>query len=240
MDISFDEISNIERISTNSLRYDISIADNNNFFANDILVHNCQNIGYKIFTENKDTSYEVTMKLDGTSFTGFYNNGEDGACGRNWQLQLDDWNAGNSLVRMYVGSKMQSALQAYGKNIAVQGELLGPKIQSNRESLVSCTLFVFDIYDIDTQTQLSPAERLLVLQSLYNLGMDQVMVKHVPIFEHNVKLSELGITNVSGLLADADGPSLTHPVREGKVYKSTDGQFSFKAVSNNFLLKEKD
>lgn len=200
----------------------------------------CQNIGYRIFTENKDTAYEATMKLDGTSFTGFRNNSEDGVCGRNWQLQLDEWDANNALVRMYVDSKMQSALQAYGKNIAVQGEFMGPKIQANRERLASYTLFVFDIYNIDTQQQLSPDDRRDTLQALYNLGMDKNMVQHVPIFAYNVKLSELGITNVAELLADADGPSINHTIREGKVYKSMDGQFSFKAISNQFLLKEKD
>ncbi len=200
----------------------------------------CQNIGYRIFNENKDTTYEVTMKLDGTSFTGFYNNSEDGVCGRNWQLQLDEWNANNALVRMYVDSNLQSALQTYGRNIAVQGEFMGPKIQANREGLTVYTLFVFDIYDIDAQAQLSPDNRKVVLQALYDLGMNKTMVQPVPISAYNVTLEELGITNVAGLLKAAEGPSIHHAIREGEVYKSMDGQFSFKAISNAFLLKEKD
>ena len=200
----------------------------------------CQNIGYKIFNDNKDTKYEVTMKLDGTSFTGFQNNGEDGVCGRNWQLQMDEWNANNALVRMYVDSKMQFALQAYGKNIAVQGEFMGPKIQANREGLTAYTLYVFDVYYIDSQQQLGPDDRRVVMQTLYDLGMDKNMVKHVPIHAYNVSLADLGITDVAGLLKAAEGPSINHAIREGEVYKSMDGQFSFKAISNAFLLKEKD
>ena len=200
----------------------------------------CQNIGYKIFTEHKDTTYEVTMKLDGTSFTGFQYNGDDGVCGRNWQLQLDEWNANNALVKMYVDSKMQSALKAYGRNIAVQGEFMGPKIQANREGLLFYTLFVFDIYDIDNQCQLGADDRRAALQALYDNGMDMTMVQHVPIFAYNVTLEDLGITDVAGLLKAAEGKSLNHAIREGDVYKSMDGQFSFKAISNAFLLKEKD
>jgi RNA ligase (TIGR02306 family) len=200
----------------------------------------CQNIGYQIFTENKDATYEVTMKLDGTSYTGFQNNGEDGVCGRNWQLQLDEWNASNALVRMFIDSKMQSALQAYGKNIAVQGEFMGPKIQANREGLTTYTLFVFDIYDIDNQCQLSPDNRRVALQALYDLGMNKDMVQHVPILAYNVTLADLGISDVAGLLKAAEGPSINHVIREGEVYKRMDGLFSFKAISNAFLLKEKD
>jgi hypothetical protein len=37
----------------------------------------------------------------------------------------------------------------------------------------------------------------------------------------------------------ADGPSLNNPIREGIVYKRVDGRFSFKVISNNFLLNEK-
>ena len=200
----------------------------------------CQNIGRIIFDEHKDTTYEITMKLDGTSFTGFYNKGEDGVCGRNWQLQMDEWNANNTLVRLFVDSNLQSALQAYGKNIAVQGELMGPKIQANREGLTAYTLYVFDIYNIDAQQQLSPDDRRDTLQALYNLDVDKKIVQHVPIFAYGVTLADMGISGVAELLADADGPSITHAIREGKVYKSMDGQFSFKAISNQFLLKEKD
>lgn len=200
----------------------------------------CQNSGYDIFTAHKDTKYEITMKLDGTSFTGYKYNTDDSACGRNWCLQVDETNCNNSLVRMYIDSGLQSALKAYGRNIAVQGELMGPKIQGNREGLLAHKLYVFDIFDIDAQQQLSPDDRKIALQALYDNGLKRSMVEHVPIFAYNVTLAEMNINNVAELLIDAEGPSIIHPIREGKVYKSMDGQFSFKAVSNAFLLKEKD
>jgi hypothetical protein len=41
------------------------------------------------------------------------------------------------------------------------------------------------------------------------------------------------------LLAYADGESLSNKVREGLVYKSYDSEFTFKTISNKFLLGEK-
>jgi len=198
----------------------------------------CQNLGYEIFVDNKDSCYEVTMKMDGTSFTAFHRDDEDGVCGRNWQLKLDETNEHNTLVRMYVDSGLQAALRKIGGNYAVQGELMGPGIQKNRESLKEHHLFVFDIYDIDNGCYLAPHARLALMDMLYPAGLNSRMVTHVPFMHDNVTLAELGITNTAELLAFAEGPSFNHPVREGLVFKRIDGRFSFKAISNLFLLKE--
>ena len=197
----------------------------------------CQNIGGRIFNERKDTTYEITMKLDGTSFTGFHNNGEDGVCGRNWQLQMDEWNANNTLVRLYVDSCLQSALIQLGRNIAVQGELMGEKIQGNKEHITGYMLFVFDIFDIDNGVYFDPLTRISILRELYNNGVDKSKVQHVPILASNVSMSDMGIVDVTGLLEYAKGPSLNAVTREGVVFKSADGTFSFKAINNDWLLK---
>ena len=200
----------------------------------------CQNLIDEIFIDNKDARYEVTMKMDGTSFTGFFVDGEEGVCGRNWELKLDESNATNTLVRTHVDSKLQEVLRKYGKNYAVQAELMGPGIQKNREGLKAPRLFVFDIYDIDGGCYVAPEERNLIMLDLQALGLDLSMAQHAPVLHMNVTLAELGITNVAELLAFAEGPSLVHPVREGLVFKRMDGGFSFKAISNKFLLKEED
>jgi len=200
----------------------------------------CQNIVYEIFEENKDSRYEVSMKGDGSSFTGFNRDIETGVCSRNYHLKINDDNANNTLVRMFIDSKMQQVLAEFGRNIAVQAELMGPGIQANREKFNSPKLFVFDIYDIDTASYLPPTERLDVLNQLYKLGLDSSLVSHVPILWNNVTLADLGVTNVQELLALADGPSMVHPIREGLVFKRLDGKFSFKAISNKFLLKGGD
>jgi RNA ligase (TIGR02306 family) len=200
----------------------------------------CQNLGADIFIKNQDSRYEVTMKLDGTSFTAFYFNGEDGVCGRNWQLQINEENQHNSLIRMYVDSGLQHVLSKFGRNFALQGELMGPAIQKNREGLSTHELFIFDIYNIDHGCYLTPADRHSVMAELWNLGLKKHMIQHVPVLHTNTTLDSLGIYTVDELLKFAEGASLNHPVREGAVFKRVDGAFSFKAISNAFLLKFED
>lgn len=200
----------------------------------------CQNIADEIFVQNEDSRYEITMKLDGTSFTSFYVDEEEGVCGRNWELKADESNATNTLVRMYVDSGLQEVLRKYGKNIAVQGELMGPGIQKNREGLKAHKLFVFDIYDIDAGCYFAPHVRHEILQELYELGLDKSKVEHVPVIAMAESLEDLNIFGVDGLLQFAEGPSIVHLIREGLVFKRIDGGFSFKAISNKFLLKEED
>jgi RNA ligase (TIGR02306 family) len=201
----------------------------------------CQNMYRDIFVDNADARYEITMKLDGTSLTAYYNAGVEGVCGRNWDLKLDDpMNEHNSLIRMYVDSGLGAALRLFGKNYAVQGELMGAGIQKNREGLLVHKLFVFDIYDIDNSRYMSPADRHQIMEELWLKGVNRDMVRHVPLQNMSVTLSEIGITDITGLLAMAEGPSITHAIREGLVFKRMDGGFSFKAISNKFLLKEED
>lgn len=205
----------------------------------------CQNIAKNIFEKNAGARYERTMKMNGTSFTGYHLEEEvgpavDGVCSRNWDLDMGEDNAGNSLVRMFVDSGLQAALRGFKRDLAVQGELMGPGIIKNYEGFASHKLFVFDIFDIDKQDYLTPEERHEVLADLYRFGLNEDMVKSVPILGMNVSLEELGITDIPSLLVSAEGASLQHAVREGDVYKRMDGKFSFKAISNNFLLKEKD
>jgi RNA ligase (TIGR02306 family) len=200
----------------------------------------CQNLGNEIFVDNEDSRYEITVKLDGTSFTAFYMNEREGVCSRNWELKVDESNEHNTLVRMYIDSSLQEVLQKYGKNIAIQGELMGPGIQKNRENLVKHKLFIFDIYDIDNSCYFSPHVRHEILRELWNLGLNKELVDHVPVIAMSESLENLGIYSVAGLLEFAEGSSIVHPVREGLVFKRIDGAFSFKAISNKFLLKEEN
>ena len=201
----------------------------------------CQNLGVDIFVTNADSHYEVTIKMDGTSFTAYHRDGETGVCGRNWELQINDDNASNTLVRMFIDSGLQTALRLFGKNYAVQGELMGPGIQKNREGLKSHKLFIFDIYDIDGGCYVSPMIRQEIFAILVGHDLNIDMIQHVPIIAHSAKLNDtLGITNVNQLLKFAEGASIHHAIREGLVFKRVDGGFSFKAISNHYLLKSDD
>lgn len=198
----------------------------------------CQNLITEIFVDNVDAQYEVTTKLDGSSCTIYIRDGELGVCSRNLELKICDENAGNSLVRALYDNLLNVSLPLLGRNIALQGEIMGPGVQGNREQLKTTQFFVFDIYDIDTGRYLTPVQRHALVEVLRQTCPT---LQHVPIIAHSANLLDtLGITNVEQLLKFAEGPSLHHAVREGLVFKRIDGGFSFKAISNLFLAKEKD
>ena len=198
----------------------------------------CQNIVKEIFSD-LDARYEVSIKLDGTSVTYYFNAGEVGACSRNLELKINAENGSNTLIKMLTESGLIHELIEFGHPLAIQGELMGPGIQKNREQLKTPKFFIFEMQAIDAGIKLQPTERMRVYSKLMD-GLNPNMVAHAPIIHADISLRELGITNVDELLAYAEGPSINNPVREGLVFKRLDGQFSFKAISNAYLAKEKD
>lgn len=203
---------------------------------------------------DRDARYEVSLKMDGSSCTVFAKRElmEDGApatvigvCSRNLQLKVNEANANNTFISVALKSGLLNALEKLARdgegNVAVQGELVGEGIQGNQEKIKGHQLFVFDIQDLDKQTYLTPEERRVFMEKLYGMGVSPDLVKHVPILHVGTSLQELGIHSMAELLAFADGPSLNPTAkREGLVFKRMDGQFSFKAISNQYLAKEKD
>ncbi len=174
--------------------------------------------------EDLHAKYEVSIKLDGSSMTVYFHEGEMGVCSRNIDLKLDQ--TGNTFVDV----AKELFTDRYFDGLAIQGELMGACIQCNREKLDKHTFFVFDIWSIegrcywDTQSVRDFCKR-------NNL-------QHVPVLHKEVSLTDLKLFTTDAILKYADGVSLTHPVREGLVFKNIDGQSSFKAISNLFLLKE--
>jgi RNA ligase (TIGR02306 family) len=196
-----------------------------------------------------NAKYEITMKLDGSSMTVFArligenrDEVETGVCSRNLQLKVNEANAENTFVKMAIDSHLLGVLhqlaEEHGIELAVQGELMGPNIQNNREELKEFRFYMFDIYDIRSGTYLPPEERRAMFDRLKAMG---AKIEHVPIIAYTANLLDtLGIATMDQLLKFAEGPSIKHQVREGLVYKRVDGLFSFKTISNKYLEKEKD
>jgi RNA ligase (TIGR02306 family) len=196
----------------------------------------CQNLGELIFGSQINARYEVTTKLDGTSVTYYQNNSQIGVCSRNLELKLEG-NEGNAIIRTFREGGLDRILPQLG-NVAIQGELMGPGIQKNREGLSKATYFLFDVQDLDSGRYLNPGERSDLYAQMCYLGVNLEVIRQVPILKDGVSLKDLGITDMTTLLDFANGPSLYHPVREGVVFKSYSGRFSFKVISNKFLIRD--
>jgi RNA ligase (TIGR02306 family) len=179
------------------------------------------------YEEMKRHTYYVTEKLDGSSATFYFNNGEFGVCSRNLELLETE---GNTFWKVARELDLENKLREYGVNVSIQGELIGEGIQGNPYKMKGQTVRFFNLFDIDLQEYHS----LPVFQKTIEvLGLETV-----PILNVRFNLPE----SIDELLNYADSKSVLNPDfdREGVVIRSSDRKISFKVISNKFLLKNKD
>lgn len=178
--------------------------------------------------------FNVTYKLDGSSFTAYLKDDDGevrtGVCSRNLELKIEG-NEGNAFVETFNKYNLDALLREIyaktGRQLAFQGEMCGPGIQGNFEGLDSIQLFVYNVFDIDNQQYLLPGE-MRRLCGDWN-------VEIVPTFSRRMELP----ATIQEILELADGESgLNGKYREGLVLKSLTRHFSFKVISNRYLIKQ--
>jgi RNA ligase (TIGR02306 family) len=185
----------------------------------------------------KEPTYEVTMKLDGSSCTIFRWENELRVCSRNLELKINEENKDNTFVAMAL-----KYADAIPDGFAFQGEVMGPGIQGNREGFTEHRFFVFDIFSIQMHEYLPPFNRRELLQDLRAISASAPSHHHEPSFAVPEGVPVLGTdwkapSSVEEGLALAEGPSINHKIREGLVWKcNEDPSFSFKTISQKFLL----
>ncbi|TWW00127.1 RNA ligase (ATP) [Chitinophaga pinensis] len=183
----------------------------------------------KEFESYKQHNFYVTEKLDGSSVTYYMNEGLFGVCSRNLDLEES---ADNSFWKVAAKENIAAKLAALGKNIAIQGELIGEGVQGNAYGLRGQTVRFFNAFDID-------AYRYFGLEE-FNALITSLGLQTVPILDLNYTLPD----TLDEMLTIADGASVLSPQgktveREGLVIRSTDRKISFKVISNKFLLNER-
>ena len=173
----------------------------------------------------QDLEFYVTEKLDGSSSTFYFRDGEFGICSRNLELTENEdntfWKVANELG-------LREKLTGLGRNLALQGELIGEGIQKNRYGIKGHTVRFFNVFDIDKFERVGWDEFVEIMDQL---ELQSVPVTAVPGF----KLPE----TVTDMIEFAEAKSIMNPKteREGVVIRSRDNKISFKAISNKFLLK---
>ena len=174
--------------------------------------------------------FNVTEKLDGTSFTAFYYNDTFGVCSRNQELKESSSNIYWQIFHQY---KIGDFLKSLPFPSAIQGEIVGGKIQGNPYKLPNYRLYVFNLINLDNQKRLDIFSSSN-LSLLSNAGLDTV-----PLLFRDFFLP----SSLDTLIAFSSGHSLVNPntTREGLVLRNFENSYtSFKVISNNFLLKQKD
>ena len=210
-----------------------------------------------LFTTNKEDTFEETLKLDGSSMTCYKVSSSPtllqkflslfgikapttkfGVCSRNVDLKrtantvMTFNNEGKESVYdqsdFWATAIKLDLANRVPVGYAIQGELIGPKIQANHEKVAELQYFVFDVFNISEQCYLLPQERRDFCRTLG--------IPHVPVM--NVEATPLQLT-LDQLLQHVDTESMNpKTVSEGRVYKSnTNPLLSFKVINNRYLLK---
>lgn len=198
-----------------------------------------QNIkSYLLASRGNNEHFEVTRKLHGMSMTVYNSGNTVGVCSHNVDL-LEAFD--NLFWKQAHALDLVKALKDHwiltGKDLAIQGELIGLGCCNNQYKLAGNAFYVFDIFDIKEQRYLLPHERYITIQALRESGAREL--ESVPIYNQLGTLEGLNPDNIINELlevADIEYESTGH---EGLVYKSLERDFSFKVVSNLWLANTK-
>ena len=198
------------------------------------------------YIKSKQGDWYTSIKLDGTSCTaGLF---EDAFLigGRNQWYK--DENMYTTTVKKYgdIEKHLRDYQKLTGKYIVFQGELCGPGIQSNRLGLKEKEWFIFNVWVSDTG-KMDSYKKLDLLRFL-NM-CDDFGLPHVPIIpvkdKFNFKTTTDVDETVEKLLKYVDTikyktffeESSPNQIAEGVVFRKNDMSYSFKVISNKFLLK---
>lgn len=188
----------------------------------------------QVLERHKGKEFYISEKVDGSSMTVYYRQipeAEFGVCSRNLDLKEDE---NNSFWKKAKELGLKEKLAALGRNLALQGELVGQGIQKNKYNFPDTRFFVFNIFDIDSHRFLDYAEFLTLAK--------QLELTTVPIVEDVHRLTE----DVPALVKLSNAPSLLNKLapREGIVLRPWNeerdedlGRLSFKVINPEFLLK---
>lgn len=190
--------------------------------------------------------YEATTKLDGSSITCYHHEGRIGVCSRNRELSQTS-QVGRIAWDTCRRERLIEALESLRpRNLAFQGEHVGPKIQNNPLGLAERSLYVFDVYDIDARRYLLPGERHeLLLELNTRFGIE---LRHVPVLDDALQLRSR-FSGIEDLLEFADATRVVlakdgkERRAEGVVFKAVSRgtrPSSFKIISNAYIAKHPD
>jgi len=182
----------------------------------------------------------ITEKVEGTSATFIYRrsgNWLSSLFGQNYHFQVCSRNrtvynsqkngeTTHHLMRVAESYNILQGLKKLNRNLAVQGEVIGPKIQGNFYKVPELELKVFLIYDLDTQAYVPYSELVSLVQTL---GLPMVpLIYDAAIIKNDIKY----------YVELSKGKSKINPslLREGIVIRSLTDNFSFKSINPDYLL----
>ena len=198
----------------------------------------------ELVDELRGKMYYITTKMDGTSVTMYYVDGEFGVCGHNYEYKDDGSSAfwryahEHDLPEKFADFAAKREDGVYrGDRIILQGEFCAPGIQKNRLNLKKPEWFVFNVLfwnDDKLRWELCGLNKMQDVTA--NLG-----VRMVPVEEAEIDFSY----TAEQLLERAEGKYSSGKQKEGIVIRpidqvpspTTGTWMSMKVINNKYLLK---
>jgi RNA ligase (TIGR02306 family) len=183
---------------------------------------------------DKSGVWERTEKLEGCSLSMYFDYGDFRVCSKNLVIKESNNSAYWEMAYKY---NVKERLEKLGRNITLQGEIVGPNIEDNVYKIGSYKYYIYTIFDMDKKRKLLPSERKQVLKELNE--MEGLPLLTVPFLGDSTLPQEENWFQI--LLQEADGYSELNPKvrREGIVFQNTEKNISFKVISNAYLLNQK-
>lgn len=194
-----------------------------------------------------NTEWIVTEKIDGSSTTftmrGRGRREQYYICSRNVcfdkpeknEKLFYDTNIYEEMAEKYdIQNKLRQILEEHKDwdFITIQGETFGPSVQKRNYNLQERE---FNAFNLVYGTKENSYIRMNSIDM--KILLDKYQIPSVPILDKHYKLPQ----TIEEMINYADGPStIDGELREGVVLRTYDGINSFKAVSNQFLIKFKE
>lgn len=188
----------------------------------------------KLLEKHKGKTVRGLEKLDGSSSSFYYRNGEFGVCSRNLEIKEDEKGA---FWEVAIRKNLKEHMVELGRNLGVQAELIGPGIQGNKYDLKQTDIYVHNIFDIDKGWHVDAEEMDTIAEIL---GLNVCPTVH-DFFELEHTYDQL--------MEMSENKSLVNPnvLAEGVVYRPRNEEYcdlirdrlSFKIISRKWKDKYK-
>lgn len=186
-----------------------------------------------IFDEHRNTLFEVTLKLDGCSMSvgyspTYYPDDPYFVCKRSLRLRDIGDRFNEAAKKLLLPDALKALCERTGEELCLQGELIGPGIESNRGKVTEDSFNVFRCWSI-TRGAWLPVQEWRILCSAWG-------VPTVPLIEEAFPALSVYPT-VDSLVEWASGATRNGLPAEGYILKSLDGETHFKVLNPIYLLK---
>jgi RNA ligase (TIGR02306 family) len=168
-------------------------------------------------------SVDVTLKVDGQSFTAYYKDGAFGVCGRTLEYKLEFHNDYTAHVKRYdLENKLRTFCEKHSVDIALRGESYGKGVQTsktNPHSHFDKGVMFFGVWLIAERRYALKGDKFYIHTVAEELGLPVVPMLEcdVPLTLDLIKKYDDGLENLNGAMF------------EGVVLVGED--FSFKVIN---------